>query len=111
MKAYVPPPPPGVSPPPLWGSEEHVRLLLGDRLTDVRARKATVRVTAFATPEEFRDFFKANYGPTVVAYRGIADDPDRVAALDADLAALARRSDLGGGAMEWEYLLLTARTR
>jgi len=111
MKAYVPPPPPGVSPPPLWGSEEHVRLLLGDRLTDVRARKATVRATAFATPEEFRDFFKANYGPTVVAYRGIADDPDRVAALDADLAALARRSDLGGGAMEWEYLLLTARTR
>jgi hypothetical protein len=33
-----------------------------------------------------------------------------VAALDADLAALARRFDVGG-AMEWEYLLLTATTR
>ena len=52
-----------------------------------------------------------NYGPTVVAYRGIAGDPDRVAALDADLAALARRFDVGGGAMEWEYLLLTATVR
>ena len=58
--------------------------------------------------EEFREFFKTNYGPTVVAYRGIAEEPDRVAALDADLAALARRFDVGGGAMEWEYLLLTA---
>jgi len=58
--------------------------------------------------EEFREFFKTNYGPTVVAYRGIAEEPDRVAALDADLAALARRFDVGGGAMEWEYLPLTA---
>ena len=31
-----------------------------------------------------------------------------MAALDADLAALARRHDLGSGAMEWEYLLVTA---
>jgi len=111
MKPYVPPPPPGVSPLPLWGNEEHVRRLLGDRVTDVRARTGTVRVDAFTTPEKFRDFFKTNYGPTVVAYRGIAEDPDRVAALDADLTALARRFDVGGGAMEWEYLLLTATTR
>jgi SAM-dependent methyltransferase len=111
MKPYVPLPPPGVSPPPLWGSEEHVRLLLGDRVTAVEARKDTVRVAAFATPEEFREFFKTNYGPTVVAYKGIAEEPDRVAALDADLAALARRFDVGDGAMEWEYLLLTATAR
>ena len=41
----------------------------------------------------------------------IAEYPDRVAELDADLAALARRFDAGGGAMEWEYLLLTATVR
>ncbi len=108
MKPYVPLPPPGVAPPPLWGSAEHVRLLLGDRVTAVETRAATTAITAFATAEEFRDFFKTYYGPTVAAYRGIADEPDRVAALDADLAALARRHDLGGGAMEWEYLLVTA---
>ena len=77
--------------------------------TDVAARGRRVRVDAFATAEEFRDYFKASYGPTIAAYRGIADDPERVAALDAELAELGRRHDLGGGAMEWEYLLVTAR--
>ena len=52
-----------------------MRLLLGDRVTGVAAQKATVRVTAFATAEEFRDFFKTNYGPTVVAYRGSPTSP------------------------------------
>ena len=44
----------------------------------------------FDRPEDFRDFFKRAYGPTIVTYRGIADDPDRVAALDAALVELAR---------------------
>ena len=35
MKPYAPPPPPGAQPPPLWGREEHVRELFGDRVTDV----------------------------------------------------------------------------
>ncbi len=108
MKPYAPPPPPGAQPPPLWGSEDHVRTLLGDRVTEVVARRETVRVDRFATGEEFRDFFKACYGPTIAVYKAIADAPERVAALDQELADLARRHDLGGGAMDWEYLLLTA---
>ena len=71
--------------------------------------RRTLRVELFPTAEAFRDFFKATYGPTIVTYRHIAGDPERVAALDADLAALARRHDLGGGAMEFEYLVTTAR--
>lgn len=113
MKPYAAPPPPGVQPPPLWGSEEHVRELLGDRVTAVEAHRQTVRVDRFATPEDFRDYFKANYGPTVAAYRYIADDPEKVAGLDRDLADLARRHDIGTGTtvMDWEYLLVTARKR
>lgn len=113
MKPYAAPPPPGVQPPPLWGSEEHVRELLGERVTAVEVRRQTVRVDRFATPEDFRDYFKANYGPTVAAYRYIADDPEKVAGLDRDLADLARRHDVGTGTtvMDWEYLLLTARKR
>lgn len=43
-------------------------------------------------------------------YRFIADDPERVEALDRDLADLASRFGLGNGSttFEWEYLLLTA---
>jgi SAM-dependent methyltransferase len=113
MRPYAPPPPPGAQPPPLWGSEDHVRALLGDRVEQVATRRQTVRVDHFGTPEEFRDYFKANYGPTIAIYRSIADDPDRVAALDRELVELARRYDRGEGStvLDWEYLLLTARKR
>jgi SAM-dependent methyltransferase len=115
MKPYAPPPPPGAQPPPLWGREDHVRSLLGDQVTNVRARRQSVRIDLFGRPEDFRDYFKARYGPTIAAYRAIAADPDRTAALDAELADLARRhgtvSATGSTAMAWEYLLFTARKR
>lgn len=111
MKPYAPPPPPGTQPPPLWGREEHVRGLLGDEVTDVEASVETLTVDRFGHPDEFRDYFKRNYGPTIAVYRSIADEPEKVAALDRDLSLLARRHGLGNGSpsMEWEYLLLTAR--
>jgi ubiquinone/menaquinone biosynthesis C-methylase UbiE len=70
MKPYAPPPPPGAQPPPLWGSEDHVRELLGDRVEQVHTETRALRVTHHPTPEAFRDYFKTNYGPTIVAYRG-----------------------------------------
>ena len=111
MKPYAPPPPPGAQPPPLWGSEDHVRELLGDRVEQVRTETRALRVTYYATPEAFRDYFKINYGPTISAYRFIADDPGRVAALDQDLAELGRRFAVGTDSfvLDWEYLLFTAR--
>lgn len=113
MKPYAPPPPPGAQPPPLWGREDHVRALLGDRVTDVAVRRQSVRVDRFGVPEAFRDYFKACYGPTIAVYRAIADDPSRVAALDQDLVDLAKRHDHGTGTtvLNWEYLLVTARKR
>jgi ubiquinone/menaquinone biosynthesis C-methylase UbiE len=110
MRPYAPPPSPGAQPPPLWGTEDHVRELLGDRVNNVHTETRTVR-TRFATPEAFRDYFKINYGPTISTYRGIAEDPDRSAALDHDLDELARRFDLGTDStvLDWEYLLFTAR--
>jgi SAM-dependent methyltransferase len=113
MKPYAPPPPPGAQPPPLWGSQTHVRELLGDRVTDVVARRQTIRIDHFAEPGDLRDYFKARYGPTIAIYRFIADDPAKVAALDHDLAALVERFRQGPGpvVVDWEYLLLTARRR
>jgi len=111
LKPYAPPPPPGAQPPPLWGDEQHVRALLGDRVTGVVTRRQTVTVEGFATPQAWQEYWKSVYGPTVVAYRNIADDPERTAALDRDLTALAARYDRGttSTVMDWEYLLLTAR--
>lgn len=52
-----------------------------------------------------------NYGPTIAAYRGLSDHPDRAAELDRDLADLGRRFGLDGPgtSLEWEYLLVSAR--
>lgn len=113
MKPYAPPPPPGTQPPPLWGREDHVQALLGHQVTDLTVSRQTVTVDCFASPAAFRDYFKANYGPTVAAYRVIAGDPGQVAALDRDLDELARRHGRGTGStvMDWEYLLITARPR
>jgi len=111
MKPYAPPPPPGASPPPLWGSEDHVRELLGARVTDVAAGRRTLTLDHFGAPEEVRDYFKARYGPTIAVYSSLAEEPEKVAALDRDLAELGRRFYRDDGTMEWEYLLLTARTR
>ena len=111
MRPYAAPPPPGAEPPPLWGSEDHVRELLDDRVEQVLTETRTLRVTHYTSPEAFRDYFKTNYGPTISAYRFIADDPDRVAALDHDLAELGQRFDIGTGSYEldWEYLIFIAR--
>jgi SAM-dependent methyltransferase len=111
MRPYAPPPPPGAQPPPLWGSEDHVRELLGDRVEDLRLTRRVLPVSRFATPKDFREFFKARYGPTIAVYRANAADPERCAALDRDLDALAERSGATEGSMEWEYLLVTATRR
>ncbi|WP_173921548.1 class I SAM-dependent methyltransferase [Agromyces sp. Marseille-P2726] len=113
MKPYAPPLPEGAQPAPLWGDEQHVRDLLGDRVSDLTVTRETVVIDRFDSGEAFRDYFKHHYGPTISVYNRIADDPEQVHALDTALAELARSHGLEkpGDAIEWEYLLVTARVR
>jgi hypothetical protein len=108
MKQFVPAPPAGVQPPPLWGDEQHVRDLLGDRVTDLTMERRRLAVDRFGSGVEFRDFFRDFYGPTAAAYRAVGDDEQRRGELDDALAALGEKH-LDGGTMPWEYLLVTAR--
>ena len=110
MKPYAPPPPPGASPAPLWGDEDHVRRLFGDRVTDLTTRRQTVRMDHCANPTEFREYWKRNYGPTIAAYRFNQDQPERVEALDRDFLAFLTEWRTGG-AWDAEYLLFTATKR
>lgn len=109
MKPYMAAPPAGAQPPPLWGREDHVAALLGERVTDVVAERRTLTVQQFADGAAFRDYFKAVYGPTIATYRAIEADPQRVAALDADIARIGDGFLRGTRTMQWEYLLLTGR--
>ena len=65
-------------------------------------------VDRLADPLTFRDYFKTNYGPTIAAYRGLADDPSRTAELDQALVDLGERFRTPDGRLEWEYLLVVA---
>lgn len=112
VRPHAPAPAPGAKSPVLWGDPGHIRDLFGERITDVKFERPTFRVSGFADPAAFRDEFKHLYGPIVAVYGRLAGDPERVAALDRDLDELIARADLGAGdglAMEWDYLLVTAR--
>jgi ubiquinone/menaquinone biosynthesis C-methylase UbiE len=110
MKPFAPPPPPGAQPPPLWGDEEHVRALFGDRITDVAAEKKVATVDDFPGSPNFLEYFKRTYGPTIAVYKFISEDPERVSALDAALNELAEKFT-EDGVMRWEYLLFKATKR
>ncbi len=105
MKPFAPAPPPGASPGPLWGREEHVRALLGDGVRDLRAQRRTTTFAVSDSPEAFREWWKRHYGPTIAVYRGLA--PDRAAELDAAFLRMLdeTRSD---GVWQAEFLLVTA---
>lgn len=114
LKPYAPPPPPGASPAPLWGSEDHVRELFGDRVDALTTVRQTVVLDHCATPLEFREYWKRNYGPTIAAYRFNDADADRVAALDEDFLDFLTRTNQGTAERaSWiaEYLLVTATKR
>lgn len=114
MGPYAPTPPPGAQPPPLWGDEDHVRSLFGSRVTGLRMRRNAISTPPqLDSPTAVREYFKTNYGPTIAVYKSLAEQPDRMAALDQDFLDLFARTDsIGPGARgrwDMEYLVVTAR--
>ena len=67
MGPFAPPPPPGAQPPPLWGGEEHVRELFGDRVDFGTLEREMLDITAFEHPRDYGEHFKSRYGPTIAA--------------------------------------------
>jgi ubiquinone/menaquinone biosynthesis C-methylase UbiE len=97
-------------PSALWGREAYVSGLLGGRVRGVKTQRRMLEVNRFDSAEAVHNYFKNHYGPTIEAYANIGDNPALAAELDTQLVELARRY-LADGAMEWEYLLLTAEKR
>lgn len=110
IRPYRPTMSPGMPSPELWGREDYFRGLLAGRVSDVRAERRSLRVDRFASAEACHEYFKANYGPTIEAYRNIGGNAVLASALDAELTELAGQH-FSDGVMEWDYLLVTARKR
>ncbi len=104
--------PPAEQPPILWGVEDHVRELFGDRLA-LELRRAEYVERSPGGPRGFVDFYKETFGPMVAVYASL-DDAGREQ-LDRELLAFARRwntgPDGGGAAVPVEYLLIVGSKR
>jgi SAM-dependent methyltransferase len=107
MKPFAAPPPPGAQPPPLWGSEEHLTGLFGERVAFTTLTRDLLEITAFPQPRDYAEHFKAYYGPTIAARANAAKD-GREAEFDQALDAFCdkwNRGTPGSGRFEKEYLL------
>lgn len=97
------PPAPGVQSPLLWGTAAHIGALFGGSPNV----EHTTRQFAFRyrSPEHWVEVFRSFYGPTYTAF--LALDAEGQSALEADLIALLRTHDQGGGGglvVQGEYL-------
>ena len=103
------PPPPGVSSPLLWGTEERLRELFGDGVSELRVERRANRQT-YRSAEHFIEFFRTYFGPTKVAFERVG--PEGEAALEADLLAYLAEcnvaADGGPLVLEPEYLQVVA---
>jgi SAM-dependent methyltransferase len=107
MAPFAPPPPPGASPAPLWGSEVHLRSLFGENVEWQTLKRDVLVITAFARPTDYGEFFKARYGPTI-GVRANAARNGRADEFDEALEAFCREWNVGTedeARFEMEYLL------
>ena len=114
LARYAPPPPKGALPPLLWGSEEHVRELFGDRAESLQLTRGEY-VERATSPSAYVELFKQTFGPTIALFEFLSDQPARLASLEREFlefATLANQGEPGGPAeYSYEYLLVIARKR
>lgn len=107
---YIPPPP-GVKSPSLWGTEERLREIFGERLGSLQAQKKHFAFR-YRSPQHWLETFRTYYGPMNKAFAAVG--PEKEEALAADLIQLAQRFNRAGdGAMvaPSEYLEVVITTR
>jgi ubiquinone/menaquinone biosynthesis C-methylase UbiE len=64
------PPPPGIKPPPLWGTEERLRELFGEGVSSLETTRRSY-VFRFPSAEHFVGYFRDYYGPTLKAFESL----------------------------------------
>jgi SAM-dependent methyltransferase len=111
MAPYLPKPPAGVTPPPLYGDADHVRALFAQ--TGVELAFETRSATFWAdSPHAFVAYMADHYGPVLKARARLVRE-GRWDALHADLIALCEDANVAedGFRAPSEYLLALGRKR
>ena len=84
---YVPPPA-GLMPPSLWGTEERLRALFGAHIATIGAERKNF-VFRYRTPQHWIDTFRTYYGPMNKAFNAV--DAGKHEALNTDLLRLIQQ--------------------
>lgn len=104
---YMPVPPPGVAPPPLWGDPNVVRERLGDRVRDLVFDRATMWVPALS-PQHQRTTIERSAGPMIKLVESLAStDPARLEAFRREYEALVAEY-LRDNVIRQDYLMTRA---
>lgn len=105
--SYMPPPPPGVSPPPQWGDPNIIKQRLGAAVKDVFFYEVTMTVPALS-PQHFRRTTERTAGPLVKLVEMLtANDPAKLAEYREKYDALATEY-FDGNAMKQDFLITRA---
>ena len=105
---YVPPPP-GISPPVLWGKEDIVRERLAAGISDLQMMRRLITITYPFEPIEVVEHFRKYFGPTQKSFDSL--DAAGQAALRKDLEELwteHNQATDGTTRVEGEYLEVRA---
>jgi ubiquinone/menaquinone biosynthesis C-methylase UbiE len=105
---YLPPSPPFASPPVLWGSEDHVRKLLGDKVSSLELERRSVLFEE-ESPEAWVVLMEESFGPFVSAKATLGESWAELRAGLLKLFQDANTADDGTLRFEQEYLLAVAR--
>jgi SAM-dependent methyltransferase len=87
--SHMPPPPPELKPPTMWGNEDHVRELFGPLGVDLQFERNEVTFEA-DSPEAWLEYNERVLGPMVVA-RAALEPQGKWQALHDDLLGMYRR--------------------
>ncbi|MGH8481675.1 MAG: class I SAM-dependent methyltransferase [Nevskiaceae bacterium] len=90
VSRYLPPPPPGVAPPPLWGDPNVIRERLGTAVAGIEFHREEMVVPALS-PAHYRANMELTAGPVIKAVEMLASDPARLAQLRSELEAVTER--------------------
>jgi SAM-dependent methyltransferase len=105
---YMPPPPPGVTPPITWGDPQIVTQRLGSAVTDIVFERDSLLVPAL-TPQHFRAVIERSAGPVIKMVQALAaSQPERLEAYRAEFDAIVAQY-MSDNLIRQDYLLTRAR--
>lgn len=87
------PPPAGIKPPPLWGTEERLRELFGEGISSLKTTRRTY-VFRYPSAGHYVEHFRTYFGPVMKAFEAL--DGDGREALARDLEELLESWNVSG---------------